>query len=58
MTLARVPDLAGMIVDEGLEIVYSMQVSARHSLVIRDNEPTIIGGEFFSPANNLDGGER
>jgi hypothetical protein len=58
MSLARVPDLAGLIVDEGREIVYSMQVSVRHSPVIRDNEPTIIGGEFSSPANNFDGGER
>jgi hypothetical protein len=47
-----------LIVDEGREIVYSMQVSVRHSPVIRDNEPTIIGGEFSSPANNFDGGER
>lgn len=50
--------MAGMIVDEDLIIVYSIQVSVLHSLVIRDNEKTIIGGERFSPANNLDGGEK
>jgi hypothetical protein len=51
-------NIAGMIVDEGLEIVYSMQVSVRHLPVIPENEQTIIGGGIFSPTNNLDGGER